>query len=63
MFENAEIGIDDLPQAENVGRQHMDPGLVRRQFARPPCPGPARLASANRERCLDSIPKDGLLLR
>lgn len=32
MFENAEIGIDDLPQAENVDWQSMDPKFVRRKL-------------------------------
>lgn len=60
MFENAEIGIDDLPKAGNAGRQRMDPGLVRRQFERPPCPGPAWLANAQCDRCPDEVAKDGL---
>ena len=31
MFENTEIGIDDLPKADVVDWQSMDPGFVKRQ--------------------------------
>lgn len=32
MFENAEIGIDELPKAESVEWQSMDPSFVRRKL-------------------------------
>ena len=33
MFENAEIDVDDLPRAEDVDWQRMDPNFVRRKLA------------------------------